>query len=262
MVLWFLNPPIAEAQNAKPPGEKSAAESKAKDEPKQSREAKSIVGYFLAGGIFMWPLLVCSILAVAVVLERGYRLRSSVLLDPRVVEDIQSQIEKGDLLGAVNRHHSSPSLVGRILSRGLQEYMTTKVDIETALTEAGERGLQVLYNNLSVINLIAKVAPLLGLLGTVQGMILGFETLNLDTAKAKEDLADAIAVALITTFAGLTIAIPTVVANSYFRSTIRRLVAQFEEVFLDVIKTVQSSPHSKQLPSSNHTAGVSERAHT
>lgn len=200
--------------------------------------------WFEEGGILMWPLLLCSLVSVAVIIERVVRLRRSAVIDPAVVEDIQANIEKGQLDQAISRHAHNPVLVARILTRGLEEYRSTSADIETSLTEAGERGLQILYNNLAVLNLIAKVAPLLGLLGTVLGMIMGFEVLEAKGV-GKEELAHAIRIALITTAAGLFIAIPTVVGAAWVRSQIRRLLAEFEEIFIDVIKSVKSSPVAK-----------------
>ena len=188
----------------------------------------------------MWILLACSLIAVAVIVERAVRLRRGTLIDTKVVEDIQTHVEQGKIDMAIARHHGSPSLVGRILSKGLDEYTNTSADIETSLVEAGERGLQVLNNNLSVLGLIARVAPLLGLLGTVIGMIAGFGTLEI-AGVGKEELAKAIRMALITTASGLAIAIPTIIASTYFRSRIRRITAEFEEIFIDLIKTVKAA---------------------
>jgi biopolymer transport protein ExbB len=197
-----------------------------------------LVYYFREGGFLMYPLLACSLTAVAVILERAMRLRRSVLIDPGTIEDIQTQIEQGHLETAVTRHHNSPFLVGRILSKGLKGYAADSEDIETSLVEAGERGLQVLQKNLGMLSLIARVAPLLGLLGTVLGMIIGFEELE-RAGVGKENLAHAIRVALITTAAGLMVAIPVVIASAYFRSRIRVLTAEFEEVLLDVARSVK-----------------------
>lgn len=205
-----------------------------------------ILFYFREGGILMWPLLFCSILAVAVILERAVRLRRSRLIDPLVVTDIQHHIRAGKLSEAIAKHRSNPSLIGQILCKGLEEYESTPASIETSLFEAGNRGLLVLHNNLAILNLVAKVAPLLGLLGTVLGMIMGFEVLE-KAGVRKENLAHAIRVALITTAAGLFVAIPTVIAAAYFRSRIRRLQSEFEDIFIDVVDTVKKA-QSPKLP--------------
>ncbi|MBM3997624.1 MAG: MotA/TolQ/ExbB proton channel family protein [Planctomycetes bacterium] len=213
-----------------------------------------VLYYFREGGLLMWPLLLCSLVAVAVIIERAVRLQHGALIDTASVDDIQVHIERGQIDQAIDRHRHNPILVGRILSRGLEEYRQTSANIETALMEAGERGLQVLNNNLAVLNLIARIAPLLGLLGTVQGMIMGFEELEL-AGVGKENLAHAIRIALITTAFGLVIAIPTVVASTYFRSQIRRLQAEFEEIFIDVIKSVNAA-NARKVESANSEANM------
>ena len=202
---------------------------------------QELIFYFNAGGFLMYPLLLCSLIAVAVIIERAVRLTRSRLLDPNTVEKIQTHIESGQYEQAIGVGNSSKPLVGRILSRGLEEFVNTSADIETSLVEAGERGLQVLHNNLSVLALISRIAPLLGLLGTVLGMIKGFAALEA-VGVGKEELAGAIKIALITTASGLIIAIPSIVANTYFGSRIRRLIAEFEEIFIDIIKTVKNAP--------------------
>ena len=157
------------------------------------------------------------------------------------VEDAQTPVEKGDIELAINRNRHSRVLVAQVLTGALEEYVHTSADIETSLIEAGERRLQVLNNNMSILTLIARITPLLGLLGTVLGMIFGFEALS-EAGVGKEALADAIGVALITTATGLMIAIPTVVFITYFRSRIRQIQAEFEEIFIDVIKSVKNAP--------------------
>jgi biopolymer transport protein ExbB len=199
---------------------------------------QQLLTYYELGGPLMHPLLLCSLISVAVIIERALRLRRGSLIDPAVVEDIQAHIEQGKAELAVAKHHNSPSLAGRILSRAIEEFLNTSADIETSLVESGERGLQVLNNNMSVLTLIARIAPLIGLLGTVIGMILGFEALE-DAGVGKEELASAIKVALLTTATGLIVAIPTIIGSTFFRSKIRRLQAEFEEIFIDVIKTVK-----------------------
>lgn len=207
---------------------------------------QNLLQYFHDGGFLMWPLLACSLLAIAVILERAVRLRRGALIDPRIVDDIQSLVENGQIDQAISRHRHSSSLVGRVLAQGLEEFVSTAADIETALTESGERGLQVLNNNLSVLNLVARIAPLLGLLGTVLGMISGFTVLEL-SGVGKEELAKSIRIALITTATGLEIAIPAVVAGAYFRARVRRLQAEFEEIFIDVIKSVKQAAQKHEL---------------
>lgn len=206
-----------------------------------------LIWYFNEGGPLMWPLLLCSVVSVAVMLERGWRLRRAALLDPAIADDVRELVERGQPDAAVRKYRASPVLVGRILARGLEQHQSNRIAIETALFEVGNHDLQLLHKNLALLNLVAKVAPLLGLLGTVLGMILGFEALE-QAAVNKANLAHAIRVALITTAAGLFIAIPTVVGAAYFRGRIRALQAEFEDVFRDVISSVKRARPEATAP--------------
>ena len=192
--------------------------------------------YFEQGGILMYPLAAISILSLAVIVERAIRLRRSTLIDFELVEAIQKSIEAGRLSEAAATCEGSSSLAAKVLGAAAKEAANTEADLETSLQESGQRELQVLWNNLAVLSTIARVAPLMGLLGTVFGMIGAFEVLS-EAGVGKEEMASNIRIALITTATGLIIAIPTVVADAYFRSRIRKIVALFEEIFIDVIKS-------------------------
>ena len=195
-----------------------------------------LVEYFQQGGLLMYPLAAISILSLAVIVERAIRLRRGRLIDFALVEAVQRSIEAGGLDEAVSACEGNPSLVGKVLGAAVKETANTEADIETALTESGQRELQVLWNNLAVLGTVARVAPLMGLLGTVFGMIGAFEVLS-EAGVGKEVMAANIRIALITTATGLIIAIPTLIADAYFRSRIRKIVALFEEMFIDVIKS-------------------------
>ena len=186
----------------------------------------------------MYPLAAISILSLAVIVERALRLRKSRLLDIPLVESVQSCIERGDFQEAQAVCKGNQSLVSKVLGAAVKEQVTTKADMETALKESGQRELQVLGNNLAILSTIARVAPLIGLLGTVIGMIGAFEVLSIEGV-GKEEMAKNIRIALITTATGLIIAIPTVVADAFFRSRIRKIVALFEDIFIDVVKSAK-----------------------
>lgn len=194
--------------------------------------------YFEQGGILMYPLALISILSLAVIVERAIRLRSKRLIDLDLVETVQGHLEKAEYEQAGSKSGENSTLLGRVLSSAIKEFVNTDVDVETAFQECGQRELQVLWNNLSVLGTIARVAPLLGLLGTVFGMIGAFDVLS-EAGVGKEQMAAEIRVALITTATGLIIAIPTLIAEAYFRSRIRRIIAHFEEIFIDVIKSAK-----------------------
>ena len=186
----------------------------------------------------MWPILACSIVSWAIMVERAVRLRRGRLLDDGLVHEVRAALGKGDLVAAEQIAGSRKILVGTILEKGLDEYRFTEADIETALQGTAERKLQVLWNNMGALNTIARVATLLGLLGTVVGMVLGFEELT-KGGVSKEALAKAIGIALITTVGGLVVAIPAIIGESMLKGKIRKLVAEFEEVLLETVKAAR-----------------------
>lgn len=206
----------------------------------------SLISYFISGGNIMWVLLLCSILSWAIVIERAIRLSRRRLIDDGVVHEVRAALGRGDLKGAEEAAKASPVLVGLVLHKGIDEYRYTEADIETAFQGAAERQLQVLWNNMGALNTIARVATMLGLLGTVVGMVLGFEELT-KAGVAKEKLAEAIGVALITTVGGLCVAIPSIICESWLKAKIRRLLTEFEEILLEVVKAARIGGVTKEL---------------
>ena len=194
--------------------------------------------YFQEGGILMYPLALLSIVALAVIVERAMRLRQNRLIDGALVEKVQEHIENNKLAEASVACKDNRTLLARVLDAAMKEFINTQTDMETSLKESAERELQVLWNNLGLLNTVARVAPLLGLLGTVFGMIGAFAVLS-EAGVGKEEMAHQIRVALITTAAGLVIAIPVVLSEAYFRGRIRKIVAMYEAIFIDIVKSVK-----------------------
>lgn len=199
---------------------------------------EALFGYFKQGGFIMYPLALVSILSMAVTIERFIRLGFSRVFGGALIERVQEALEAGKIGQAIEFSKNSDTIDGKVFSSALTEYANTSVDVETAIQECGQRELVVLWNNLDILKTIYRIAPLMGLLGTVTGMIGAFEVLS-NAGAGKEQMAEQIRIALITTAAGLIVAIPTVVADAYFRARIRRILAKFEMIFLDIIKSVR-----------------------
>lgn len=204
-----------------------------------------LVQYFLAGGDLMWLLLLASILSWAIVIERAIRLRRGRLIDDTLVRDVRGALGQGDLDGAEDIAKRRPVLVGLVLSKAVDEFKHTEADLETAFQGAAERQLRVLWNNMGALNTIARVATMLGLLGTVIGMVLGFEELT-KAGVAKEKLAEAIGIALITTVGGLCVAIPSIICESWLKAKIRTLLGEFEEILLEAVKAARIGGVTKE----------------
>jgi biopolymer transport protein ExbB len=199
----------------------------------------ALLEYFRSGGILMWPILLCSIASWAVIIERGLGLRRSRLMDPDTVEATLRLLERGDVAGAEQAaltRRRKPSLIAAILAKGIDEFRYTSADLETALQSVAERLLAGLWKNMLLLRTIGRVSLLLGLLGTVGGMVVGFKELK-TAGVEKELLAEAVSIALITTVGGLCVAIPAI---------IDRITGETEEILVRAIKAAHIGGCTKE----------------
>ncbi|SFB83281.1 biopolymer transport protein ExbB [Marinospirillum celere] len=194
----------------------------------------------LAGGWIMLPLVLSSIVALAIVLERLWTLHKKRVLPAGVLMKALSQQGSTEELNQLR--NSSP--LGRVLAAGLARRGQGEGRIREALQTAGSHEVHLLEKYLSPLGSIAAITPLLGLLGTVVGMIDVFQQLDLAAGNAQQ-LAAGISMALITTAAGLTIAIPALVMHRFFLRRVADLVVELEEAsqqLLDALTPDQPDP--------------------
>lgn len=172
-----------------------------------------MVGWFLRGGPVMWPLLVCSIVALAAVLERAwFWWQERRTRDDENVHRILHLAERGLFEEAEATARGSADAVARILHNGLTHH---HFSLEGALEVAASAELKRMKRSLGVMDTIVTVAPLLGIFGTVTGILTAFSALE-GRIPDPRTVSGGIAEAVITTVAGLAIAIPTVIAYNYF----------------------------------------------
>jgi biopolymer transport protein ExbB len=188
------------------------------------------------GGIFMYPIYGFSFAVVLFGIERMIGLRRRKILPRKLVrglnEMLAGQGSSFDPRQAWRLCNKYPSAASRVIRATLLQTGRSQSELETTLTKANEREAARLYANVRPLNLSATAAPLLGLVGTVQGMIMAFyATAHLpDGANKAQALAEGVYVALITTFAGLCVAIPAVILAHYFEGKIQRLFGQLDEI--------------------------------
>ncbi|MCS5708984.1 MotA/TolQ/ExbB proton channel family protein [Candidatus Berkiella cookevillensis] len=195
---------------------------------------------FQSGGWLMWPLLVCSIISLAIVVERAWTLRETNILPPDLVKSILSELsKKNQTVHLPNLAYNSP--LGIILAVGLK-YSENGVSImRVRMEEQGRQVVMRLEKYLNALGTIASVSPLLGLLGTVMGMINIFTALNLHETANTEVLAGGIAQALLTTAFGLSIAIPSLMFHRHFQRKIDELSVKLENeslLLIDGLKAI------------------------
>ncbi|MCW8848230.1 MAG: MotA/TolQ/ExbB proton channel family protein [Sedimenticola sp.] len=192
-----------------------------------------------AGGILMLPIIACSIVAMAIIIERLWALRSQRVIPNNLVAQIWQLHSKGQLTNAhvVTVKEGSP--LGRILAAGLVNRQHSKVVMKEAIEEVGRQVVHELERYLNTLGTIASIAPLLGLLGTVIGMIKVFAAIMTAGVGNPTVLAGGISEALITTAAGLSVAIPTLMFHRYFGGRVERLVIKMEEQALKMVEVMQ-----------------------
>jgi biopolymer transport protein ExbB len=200
--------------------------------------------FFAAGGPLMWPILICSVVVVGLALERYLSLRRARVL-PRVVLTAVEQIHEGraDVVAAGILEARSPA--GRVLAAGLRRRGCLLADVEKAMEDQMAKEVAVMRANIRAVTLIAGLAPLLGLLGTVVGIADAFaavERTGLGKAEGNEALAAGIKVALYTTIFGLFVAIPATLLAAHLQARVRQLVLAVANALAPAIEALGLRP--------------------
>lgn len=185
--------------------------------------------FFLEGGILMWPILATSIVALAIAIERFFTLRRATIDTRELMDTMRTVLRQNRPQEAVAICDETDVPVARILKAGILKFNRPKEDIREAIQDAGNLEIPRLERYLPALGTCANIAPLLGLLGTVQGMIKAFAQIqNKQGLVNPSDLAQGIGNALVTTAAGLTVAIPTLVVYNYYITRVENMVLEME----------------------------------
>ncbi|MBU1701152.1 MAG: MotA/TolQ/ExbB proton channel family protein [Candidatus Eisenbacteria bacterium] len=190
----------------------------------------------LKGGVLMIPILLCSIVALAIILERLIRYHRVRKENELFIQKIRGRIYPERLGEAIRICEEDPSPLAAIFHEGLKHLNLGEKRTREAITDAGEREARFLERNIGGLATIAGGAPLLGFLGTVLGMIKAFRQIQeLGGNVNASVLAGGIWVALLTTAAGLAVAVPTFFAHNYLVSKVRTLIIDMEERSRDLV---------------------------
>jgi biopolymer transport protein ExbB len=183
----------------------------------------------LEGGILMWPILATSVVALAITIERFFTLRRATIDTRELMDTMRTVLRQNRPREAIEICDETDVPVARILKAGILKYNRPKEDIREAIQDAGNLEIPRLERYLPALGTCANIAPLLGLLGTVQGMIKAFAQIqNKQGLVNPSDLAQGIGNALVTTAAGLTVAIPTLVVYNYYITRVENMVLEME----------------------------------
>ncbi len=194
----------------------------------------------VAGGWLMVPILLCSVLAVAIILERAWSLRQECVLPTGVADKVSNWAKQQELDQQHIEILRRNSPLGRVLAAALDNRDRAREVVKEAVEDTGRHVVYDLERFLNTLGTIAGITPLLGLLGTVIGMIKVFSAIMAVGVGDPAPLAGGISEALITTAAGLGVAIPTFFFYRYYRGKVRMYVVRMEQQALDLIHTIES----------------------
>jgi len=203
-----------------------------------------MVDFFTKGGIFMYPILLCSITALAIFIERLWNLRWKHVIPQDFIGDVELLIRREKIPDAALLCQQNPSSMARILLVGIKKFGRKREVIKEYLEEVGRQESASLERFVEGLGTIAGVSTLLGLLGTIAGMIRIFSVISSQTVINPGSLAGGISEALITTYAGLSVAIPTLVMYKYLQSKTQTLILQMEEHSIRIVDLLKQKEES------------------
>jgi biopolymer transport protein ExbB len=191
-----------------------------------------------SGGLLMWPLLLCSIISLAIIAERFWSLQAKRIAPKNLVTLVWQWQKSGELDAERMQQLRIGSPLGRILAAGLVNRQHDREVMKESIEEVGRHVVHELERFLNTLGTIASISPLLGLLGTVIGMIKVFAVITTQGVGNPSILAEGISEALLTTAAGLTVAIPSLMFYRYFQGKVDELVVTMEQEALKMVEVM------------------------
>jgi biopolymer transport protein ExbB len=196
-----------------------------------------------AGGPIMWPIIFCSIVAAAIILERLWTLQEKRVLPAELVQKLWGLVENNQINDKVIAALEQNSPLGKVLASGLSYRNRPRDVMMERLEDTGRHVVHELERFLNTLGTIAAISPLLGLLGTVTGIIKAFNAIQAGGMGDPRMLSGGIAEALITTAAGLIVAIPALFAYRYLRGKVERFVIAMEKHAIRLADAVENAAH-------------------
>ena len=215
---------------------------------------------FEKGGFLMYPIFICSLIAITIFFERMFYLKSIKTKSKRFVLRVKDLVKKGSIELAISACRKSPTPISQIMLSGLMKFGRGRDEMKEAIEDSANQEIPVLERNLSTLSTIGNITPLLGLLGTVFGMVKAFNVIAVMGVGKPEALAGGISEALLTTAFGLSIAIPTIVVYNYLSHRVDKLIRDMEVNCVDLIDllTYQEINHSGAIKNSISQGGEVE----
>jgi len=198
-----------------------------------------LIELVVKGGPFMYPILFCSVVALAIFMERLWVLRRKLIIPKDIIVKVEDLVQRNKIADAIFLCQGNSSSIARTFLSGLKNAGRGMWLVKEGIEEKGRREGVILERNIGVLLTIANLSPLLGLLGTVSGMIKTFNAISVYGVGGPAPLAGGIAEALITTAAGLLVAIPTLVAYRFLIDKAQTLIFEMEESSIRLVDTME-----------------------
>ena len=222
---------------------------------------QSVWKFFSSGGFFMWPLLACSVVAVTVIILRGVALRRKNVLPLVIESEIERLVPGGSAERLARIVQQDESSLARIVRTALQHLRAPRNETIEVVETKARHEMVVLERGLIVLEIITGIAPLLGLIGAVAGLVRVFSALGISSgASNTQAIAQGIAEALNATVFGLSIAVPTLIAFSYFSKKIEVMSVEMETLVVELISKCYYGRVSRDDPPHPVRATVPSRA--
>ena len=190
-----------------------------------------------AAGWPIWPLILASILAVGIIIERIISLRASSVAPRGLLQNVVQELQQKGVTPDMLSRLSQGSILGRVFAAGLRNVSSSRDVMKESIEEAGRASAHELDRFLTTLGTIASISPLLGLLGTVIGMVEIFSALK-PTGGSPAELAHGISVALYNTAMGLIVAIPSMIFYRHFRAKVDSLIVEMEQQAVKLVEIV------------------------
>jgi biopolymer transport protein ExbB len=203
-----------------------------------------VIDLIVKGGIFMYPIILCSIIALAIFFERLWTLRRKKVIPPEFISKVEEKVKALRISEAVYLCENDKSSIAKVFLAGLKSMGKGMWLVKEAIEDRGGREGVILERYLGVLSTIANLSTLLGLLGTVSGMMKIFKVIS-QAGENPSILAGGIAEALITTFAGLCVAIPVMACHRILKDKAESLIFEMEEYCIDLIELMENSDKQK-----------------
>jgi len=199
-----------------------------------------VIDLIVKGGIFMYPIILCSIIALAIFIERLWTLRRKKVIPPEFIRQVEEKIKARKISDAVYLCQNDDSSIAKVFLAGLKNMGRGMWLVKEAIEDRGSREGMILEKYFGILSTIANLSTLLGLLGTVSGMIKIFKVVSLAGANPKL-LAGGIAEALICTFSGLCVAIPVMACHRFLKDKAESVIFEMEEHSIKLIELMEDS---------------------